>query len=872
MAMSANGQYITAALPSDGGGYYTGTTVAVSIDSGATFTYPTITGSSGAPPSVSVSQSGRYQIIAEYDEGKNDSGILISTNYGTSWSEKFIAGVGAGDFSACAVSETSPSGNPVFIAAGTFPPIGDGPLRSGFVYSRNSGNTWTTITSYTGSGGSTLYGIIASIQISNDGTRLLVIDSAVAVCYQLTSGALTQVSYIGVATIDGHDISSLVASNLTSTGFTIMAQLKSTGNPIFIFQFSWPTATSTPAFISGSGIRIDSNISGNVNPRQIVSSSDGTYQLAVCNDLLDGTTNTYLSSNSGASWTLIPQSASSPFNSITFIIMSADARKIYCICGESGSFTQLLRSCIAAPSFIKSSAIPYAPALAGTWSNATQPTTLTDAIDTVSYNTLNAFTYRATGPTGPTGGPTGPYGQPTTQVSTHLVPKNDMTYDLGATGLRFRDLYMGGSTIYLGDSVTLSGSAGTLSVNSAPLVSSSTALNTGAGGVGVTFTPRTLPSPMSGSNIGNIAMSANGQYLTYIASTSSFPEYIRVSSDYGANFTTRGGSMRSYNYVTVSSTGQYQAALVNSNGVYFSSDYGVTWVNVGLSSVSSWGGIRISTDGQIVIAWLTSNQYYITKNIIPTNSNDWSSEGFTYFTVDVQMSSNGDRVLQFGTDFMSRYIQGFKVNRSEGLANLSTSPSNSIQLSGFSSSNISLSGDGTRIGIYGSSNISTIISQQFSWSISGSGSITQVGSNNTIVSGGWYSAFPTAMSSNGAVQLIAGGQNDSQGAYISYNYGVTWSQIAQSSNPNIIGTSWYYILVTSDATYINVFPSPGSTAWGQCLATSPTIMLTNIPYTPAAPLTWPSAAQPTTIGGALDLIARFFNTNYQFSSSWQSFS
>jgi hypothetical protein len=36
------------------------------------------------------------------------------------------------------------------------------------------------------------------------------------------------------------------------------------------------------------------------------------------------------------------------------------------------------------------------------------------------------------------------------------VPTVDNVYDLGATGLRFRDLHVGGSTIYLGDTVSLS--------------------------------------------------------------------------------------------------------------------------------------------------------------------------------------------------------------------------------------------------------------------------------------------------------------------------------------------------------------------------------------------------------------------------------
>ena len=482
---------------------------------------------------------------------------------------------------------------------------------------------------------------------------------------------------------------------------------------------------------------------------------------------------------------------------------------------------------------------------------------------------VSGLTYRATGPTGPTGGATGPAPYPTIQIGTHLVPTTDLAYDLGATGLRFRSLYVGGSTIYLGDSVTLSGSAGTLSVNSAPLVSSTTVPNTGAGGIGVTFTAKTLPNAMSITNPGNVAMSANGQYITYIDSYSGYAGTINVSSDYGATWSSKGDSLY-YNYVAVSSTGQYQAALVNydgvnSNGIYFSSDSGQNWTNVGLSLVSSWGGICISTDGQIVIAWLaSSSNYYITPNEIPTSSTTWISSSFTYSTVDVKMSANGDRVLQLSNS--SGYaIQGYKVNRSGGSTNLSASPSDPISsLPGNSS--ISLSGDGTRIGVYGVS-FPNVVSKPFSWSINNGGSITQIGENPyTIVSSSWFYSFPVAMSFTGAVQLVTGGQS-ATGAYISYNYGVTWSAIAQSSTPNIAGTQWYYILISSDGIYINLFPAAGQTVWTQCHATSPTVTLTNIPYTPTTPLTWPTALVPTTVGGALDTIAKYLNT-YQQSSQW----
>jgi hypothetical protein len=65
------------------------------------------------------------------------------------------------------------------------------------------------------------------------------------------------------------------------------------------------------------------------------------------------------------------------------------------------------------------------------------------------------FIYLPTGPTGPGGVATGPNPNPTIQLGAHIVPNQDNVYDLGATGLRFRDLHVGGSTIYLGNSVSI---------------------------------------------------------------------------------------------------------------------------------------------------------------------------------------------------------------------------------------------------------------------------------------------------------------------------------------------------------------------------------------------------------------------------------
>jgi collagen type VII alpha len=503
-----------------------------------------------------------------------------------------------------------------------------------------------------------------------------------------------------------------------------------------------------------------------------------------------------------------------------------------------------------------------------------------------TYNSLgvsagsSALVYRATGPTGPTGGATGPAPDPTIQVGAHLVPTEDLKYDLGATGLRFRDIYVGGSSIYMGDSVVLSGSSGTLSVNSAPIASITSQANTGAGGIGVTFTSAPLTNAMNSDNRGNIAMSTDGRYVTYISSYSGYQGYIYVSTDYGATFTQKGTNLY-YTSVAVSSTGLYQAALANDpssmgdGGIFFSSDSGNTWSNVGFSSVTNWGGICISTDGKIVLAWIpSSTQYYITKDMIPTAEADWLAPTFTEYSTDIFMSSNGDRVLQFYST-TGYYIQGFKVNRDEASTNLTTSGT-AIPLFTTGGTSVTLSSDGLRIGVYGPNGMVSqhLQTQQYSWDLTAPGTITQIGSLNTIIASTqyWSFAFPTAMSSDGQIQILAGGQNSYSGIYISYDYGVTWSSIAQNSSPNIPGTAWNFLLISANGLYINILNGNGSgQTFCQCFATSPTIELTNFPYTPANSANWPTALQPTTVRGALDTIAKYLYT-YQTPSQWTNLS
>jgi len=610
MATSADGEYITVVGPPGAAGTYEGpgdppdnpypyTLIMVSSDSGLTFTPNLMLTGLGSPTSVAVSQSGQYQIVVESNQNKGGAAAFVSSNFGVTWTEVYLNGGGDISFNSCAVSETSLSSNPIFVAAGVIP-AGDGgspPALPIFIYRRGvptNKNSWTQVSSYS-SGPAVNFNGIGSVAISNDGTRLVLLDTAGvtkrAVFFQITSSAFTYRTFLNIATVDLLPLDDHKISNLTSTGFTLMAQIPGTGDFINAFQFSWPNAAATPAYVVDSVKRIDSNISGLVVPSQIIASANGTYQIAICLDNFDEetpSTNTYISSDSGATWSVIPQNTEANFDSLATIAMSADASITYCISKETDNlYKQVLRTSLRVQSYVQTGPItalayratgptddngaatgprapttqisshflplsnasydigatgiqfrdvhfsgsiynngtPFQGGVSGLTYRATGPTGPTGGATGPRAPTLqlNAFlvptsnatydlgatgiqfkdvhfsgslynngvpfsgggsltglTYRATGPTGPTGRPTGPYPDPTIQIGTHLVPTQDLAYDLGATGLRFRDIYVGGSSIHIGDSVVLSASNGSLNAtNNSGTV---TLLTSGGGG------------------------------------------------------------------------------------------------------------------------------------------------------------------------------------------------------------------------------------------------------------------------------------------------------------------------------------------------------------------------------------------------------
>ena len=111
-----------------------------------------------------------------------------------------------------------------------------------------------------------------------------------------------------------------------------------------------------------------------------------------------------------------------------------------------------------------------------------------------------------------------------------------------------------------------------------------------------------------------VAMSADAQYQ--LAATTS-EEYL--STNYGNTWTpitsTTTGTL-TYNSVSLSSTGQYQTIVVNTGAIWNSINYGNTWTSnsTAPTTANAWTGISVSSTGQYQTAVSSTTGIYVSSN------------------------------------------------------------------------------------------------------------------------------------------------------------------------------------------------------------------------------------------------------------------
>jgi hypothetical protein len=249
--------------------------------------------------------------------------------------------------------------------------------------------------------------------------------------------------------------------------------------------------------------------------------------------------------------------------------------------------------------------------------------------------TVQGLTYSALGHSG---------SQSQLTVGTHLVPSADVTYDLGATGYAFRDLYLSGSSLHLGG-IVLSSSGGSLNVTTtagvpvviggATTVSDNFMVACGGGGGSIvtlaySYDGVNWTESANGANIFTIAKSVawNGSLWVAGGQDSNTNGIVGYSSD-GINWTAApsgsaiftnfcetiawngslwvaGGSSTSAGVVAYSSNGITWTESTSGTALFTANCYSVAWngtIWVAGGSTSSDGVVAYSYDGE---TWIQS--------------------------------------------------------------------------------------------------------------------------------------------------------------------------------------------------------------------------------------------------------------------------
>ena len=100
-------------------------------------------------------------------------------------------------------------------------------------------------------------------------------------------------------------------------------------------------------------------------------------------------------------------------------------------------------------------------------------------------------------------------------------------------------------------------------------------------------------SPVASAGSWAVSLSSTGQYQSAVVNGGN----IWTSSDYGVSWTSRATVLTWYS-ISLSSTGQYQSAVVYGGNIWTSSDYGVTWTARTAPGSPGWRSISLSSTGQ----------------------------------------------------------------------------------------------------------------------------------------------------------------------------------------------------------------------------------------------------------------------------------
>ena len=274
----------------------------------------------------------------------------------------------------------------------------------------------------------------------------------------------------------------------------------------------------------------------------------------------------------------------------------------------------------------------------------------------------------------------------TTTVSGHILPDADVTYDLGSSSFKFRDIYLSGTSINLGDAtITASGSS--------IVLPSGSAISGGSGDVvdlnsSQTLTNKTLTSPVISSisnsgtvtiPTGTVTLASTGYVDTAVANViDSAPGALDTLNELAAAL----GDDANYASTTTTALSNRLRIDTNAQGLT-STQKSNAITNLGLSTVATSGSYTDLSNTSSVVT-LTGTQTLtnktLTSPVISSISNTGTltlptSTGTVALTSDIPTNNN---VLTNGAGYITASSSDVLTNKT---GNISQWTNNSHYLS-----------------------------------------------------------------------------------------------------------------------------------------------------------------------------------------------
>jgi hypothetical protein len=313
------------------------------------------------------------------------------------------------------------------------------------------------------------------------------------------------------------------------------------------------------------------------------------------------------------------------------------------------------------------------------------------------------------------------------------------------------------------------------------------------GEAGVLTPPRVVTAAeRSGSGSWwSISLSSTGQYQSAVINNSANGN-IYTSSDYGVTWTKRTQYTGSWYSISLSSTGQYQSAVIQSTGsnIYTSSDFGVTWTQR-TQYTGQWTSISLSSTGQYqsaVISTGGSGRYIYTSSNYGVNwiqrtqyTGEWRSISVSsngQYQSAVTNSSLGDGAYIYtSSDFGVNWTK--QTQFTGGFNSISLSSSGQYQSAVIQASN---------------GNIYTSSDFGVNWT------------QKTQYTGYWASISLSSTGQYQSATMYYHGSGDSfSGTFTSSDYGLNWNRIESGRRWGIsVSSTGQYQSTTIDSTQITM--------------------------------------------------------------------